>query len=104
MSTNKRLALIVWFGLPALFRQSSFAQQGSPLYTAPLGVQAYTFRKSFPHDIRSTLDTIRMMGFSEMEGGGNGMDPSDFRKLCDARGIRIPSVGAGYDQLIKSPD
>jgi sugar phosphate isomerase/epimerase len=96
--------LFLSFGLQVLNGSLSFAQQGQPLYTAPLGVQAYTFRKSFPGDVAGTLDTIRMMGFSEMEGGGNGMNPSDFRKLCDARGISIPSVGAGYEQLIKSPD
>ena len=32
------------------------------------------------------------------------MSPSDFRKLCDDRGISIPSTGAGYDELVKSPD
>ena len=32
------------------------------------------------------------------------MSPEDFRKLCDERGIKIPSTGAGYEQLVKSPD
>jgi sugar phosphate isomerase/epimerase len=104
MSTNKHLTFILSLGLLVFSQRSSFAQQGSPLYTAPLGVQAYTFRKSFPINVTRTLDTIRTMGFSEMEGGSNGMNPTDFRKLCDARGISIPSVGAGYEQLMKSPD
>jgi sugar phosphate isomerase/epimerase len=51
-----------------------------------------------------TLDTIKMMGFTEIEGGGNGMSPVDFRKLCDDRGIGIPYTGTGYDELIKYPD
>jgi sugar phosphate isomerase/epimerase len=80
------------------------AQSGKPLYTAPLGVQAYTFRKSFPISVLRTLDTIKMMGFTEIEGGGNRMPPAEFRKLCDERGISIPSTGAGYDELIKSTD
>jgi sugar phosphate isomerase/epimerase len=80
------------------------AQNNNPLYTAPLGVQAYTFRKSFPISVPNTLDTIKMMGFTEMEGGGNRMPPEDFRKLCDDRGISLPSMGAGYDELVKSPD
>ncbi|MEO6721926.1 MAG: sugar phosphate isomerase/epimerase [Ferruginibacter sp.] len=75
-----------------------------PLYTAPLGVQAYTFRKSFPIDIAKTLDTIKMMGFTEIEGSGGRISPQEFKKLCDARGISIPSTGAGYEQLVKSPD
>ena len=81
-----------------------FAQNNQPLYTAPLGVQAYTFRKSFPISIPKTLDTIKMLGFTEMEGGGNNIPPADFKKLCDERGISIPSTGVGYDELVKSPD
>jgi sugar phosphate isomerase/epimerase len=81
-----------------------FAQNGQPLYTAPLGVQAYTFRKSFPISISKTLDTIKMFGFTEMEGGGDKIQPEDFKKLCDERGISIPSTGVGYDELVKSPD
>lgn len=74
------------------------------LYTAPLGVQAYTFRKSFPVNVAATLDTIHRMGFTEMEGGGGRMPPEEFRKLCDARDIRIPSIGVSYEFLNKYPD
>jgi sugar phosphate isomerase/epimerase len=87
-----------------LLNNTTVSAQNNALYTAPLGVQAYTFRKSFPISVPNTLDTIKMMGFTEMEGGGNRMPPGDFRKLCDDRGISIPSTGAGYDELIKSPD
>ncbi|MEO8860226.1 MAG: sugar phosphate isomerase/epimerase [Ginsengibacter sp.] len=81
-----------------------FAQSSKPLYTAPLGVEAYTFRKSFPINIAKTLDTIQMMGFTEMEGGGEGMDPAAFKKLCNDRGINITSYGTDFGNLIKSPD
>jgi sugar phosphate isomerase/epimerase len=73
-----------------------------PLYTAPLGVQTYTFRKSLPNSVPATLDTIKMMGFTEIEGGGGKMAPEEFKKLCDERGISIPSTGVGYDQLVRS--
>jgi hypothetical protein len=61
------------------------AQSRKPLYTVPLGIQAYTFRKSFPINVAKTLDTIKLMGFVEIEGGINGIHPADFRKLCDER-------------------
>jgi sugar phosphate isomerase/epimerase len=83
---------------------SVVAQTGKPLYTAPLGVQAYSFRKSFPVSVEKTLDTIKMMGFTELEGGGGRIPPEEFRKLCEARGISIPSTGAGFEQLQRSPD
>jgi sugar phosphate isomerase/epimerase len=82
----------------------AWAQENKPLYTAPLGIQAYTFRKSFPLNVSATLDTIRMLGFTEMEGGGNQMPAAEFKKLCFERGISIPSTGAGYEELIRVPD
>jgi sugar phosphate isomerase/epimerase len=74
-----------------------------PLYDAAFGVQTYTFRKSFPIDVAGTLDTIKMMGFTEIEGGGGRMTPEEFKKLCDDRGLSIPSTGTGYEQLVKDP-
>lgn len=100
---NKFIALVLLIAiLPC--NENVFAQKNKPLYTAPFGVQAYTFRKSFPIDVAKTLDTIKMMGFTEMESGSHGMPPAVFKKLCDERGISIPSSEAGYDQLIKSSD
>ena len=100
---NKPLTLVLLFALLA-FKETVFAQKNKPLYTAPFGVQAYTFRKSFPIDIAKTLDTIKMMGFTEMESGSHGMPPEAFKKLCEERHITIPSSEANFDQLIKSPD
>ena len=80
------------------------AQTGKPLYRAAWGVQAYTFRNSFPKDIMWTLDTIKAMGFTEIEGGNpKGMTPQEFKKACDARGISIPGTGGSYEELVKNP-
>jgi sugar phosphate isomerase/epimerase len=74
------------------------------LYTAPFGVQTYTFRRSIGREPAKVLDTIKLMGFTEIEGGGGRMHPADFKKLCDERGISIPSTGAGYDDLVNKID
>lgn len=74
-----------------------------PLYTAPFGVQAYTFRRSFPNGVAATLDSIKMMGFTELEGSSGKLPPEEFRKLCEERGIRIPSTGASYEDIVKDP-
>ena len=79
-------------------------EAGKPLYTASLGIQTYTFRRSLPSDPAKVLDTIKMMGFTEIEGFGVNMPPDSFKKLCDERGITIPSTGASYEELAKSPD
>ncbi|HVG16625.1 MAG TPA: sugar phosphate isomerase/epimerase [Chitinophagaceae bacterium] len=91
-------SLVFMMALSTIGAQA-LAQNNKPLYTAPFGVQAYTFRKSFPIDVAKTLDTIKMMGFTEIEGSGGRLSPQEFKKLCDERGISIPSTGANYDQL-----
>ncbi len=93
---------IIVAGVAILFSETVVAQK--PLYTAPLGIQAYTFRRSFPVDAAKTLDTIKMMGFTEIEGGGGNISPQEFKKLCNARGISIPSTGASYEELVQHPD
>src|ERR1700685_4589923 len=70
---------------------SGVGQSNATLYSAPLGVEAFTFRKSFPIDPKKTLDSIALMGFPEIESGNQGMSPGDFKKLCNARGINIVS-------------
>ncbi len=80
------------------------AQDNSiPLFTAEIGIAPYTFRRSFPLGVAETLDTIQMMGFTEIEGGGFGMDAKEYKKLCDERGLKIPSMGSGYEGLVNDP-
>jgi len=88
----------------AILCSSTIGFSQKPLFTAPLGVQTYTFRKSFAIDPVKTLDTIKMMGFTEIEGGGGRIGPEAFKKLCDERGLSIPSTGASYEQLVRAPD
>jgi sugar phosphate isomerase/epimerase len=97
----KRKFLPILF--PAILFCSETVLAQKPLYTFPFGVQTYTFRRSIGNDPAKTLDTIKSMGFTEIEGGGR-IAPEDFKKLCDEKGITIPSTGADYGQLVKSPD
>ena len=102
MKKYTALALLVSMLLVDL--GSANAQKNKkPLYTFPFGVQAYTFRKSFPNGVAATLDSIKNMGFTELEGGGGRMPPEEFRKLCNERGINIISGGASYEKLVADP-
>lgn len=78
-------------------------KKDQPLHQVPLGIAAYTFRNHFPKDVEGTLDMIQNLGFKEYEGGTAGMDPAQFRKLCEERGISIPSTGTGFEELEKDP-
>lgn len=100
---KKHIIIILLTALAVLELSTAFAQKKKPLFTAPLGVQAYTFRHSFPKDVAATLDTIQMLGFTELEGGGGRVPPEEFKKMCEERGITIPSTGTGYDELVKDP-
>jgi sugar phosphate isomerase/epimerase len=81
----------------------TYAQK--PLYTKPIGLQAYTFRGSWPNGIEATLDTIKSLGVTEMEGGPiKGMETAELRRQLDKRGIKMVSIGADYNELAKSAD
>jgi sugar phosphate isomerase/epimerase len=82
----------------------ALSQNNKPLYKAAFGIAPYTFRKSFANSVPATLDTIKMMGFTEIEGGGGRMPPEEFKKLCNERGLSIPGTGAGYEQLVSKTD
>lgn len=84
-------------------QETSAQKKGDPLLQAPLGIAAYSFREHFPKDVVATLDVIQKMGFTEYEGGSAGMDPAEFKKLANDRGINIPSTGTGFEQLEKDP-
>ena len=76
---------------------------GEPLFVAPIGVQTYSFRNYFPKDVVGTLDRIQEMGITEIEGDAGRIDPADYRKMCEERGISIPSTGAGFNELAEDP-
>ncbi len=82
---------------------SKLTKEGSPIFTAPVGVQAYSFRNYFPKDIPGTLDRIQAMGIKEIEGDSGKMPPEMYKKMCDERGISIPSTGAQFKELAEDP-
>lgn len=83
----------------------AFAQTKKPLFTAPIGVQAYTYRNSFPLNIAATLDTIKSLGITEMEGPNpKNISPEIFKKMLEERGIKMTSIGLDYGAVTKDPE
>lgn len=81
------------------------AQSKKQLFTAPIGVQAYTYRNSFPINTAATLDTIKSLGITEMEGPNpKNVAPEEFKKMLEERGISMPSMGADYGAITKDPE
>lgn len=95
--------LLLFFFLSFFLFEIQAQKKSKALYTAPFGVQAYTYRRTLPMNVERTLDSIAMLGFTEIEGGGGRIAPEDFKKLCNDRGISITSTGTGYENLVKDP-
>jgi sugar phosphate isomerase/epimerase len=102
---NKRIFILALAIISLTDFPEAVAQKAKePLFTAAIGIAPYSFRRSFPNGVAATLDTIKQMGFTEIEGGGGrDMSPEEYKKLCDERGLTIPSIGTGYEQLVKDP-
>jgi sugar phosphate isomerase/epimerase len=101
---KKTTFLLLFFATFGLEVASVWAQQSKPLYSFPVGLQAYTYRNSFPKSIENTLDTIQMLGITELEGGNpKGMTAEVFKGLCEARGIKIVGTSGDYEDLLKDP-
>lgn len=78
-----------------------------PLFTSELGVQAYTFRNQFKDTTLTTeaiLDSIVGLGFTEFEATApRGIEPAEYKDMCETRGLKIVSTSGGYDQLRDNP-
>jgi sugar phosphate isomerase/epimerase len=94
------LAILMGLGLT-----DALAQKVKPLFPQVPGMQTYTFRNSMKIDVAATLDTIKSLGITVLESSTNpnGLTSEAFRKLLDERGMTSPSVGAGYEELVKDP-
>jgi sugar phosphate isomerase/epimerase len=99
---KKQVIYFIWLTIILLINEFSSAQK--PLFTSPIGIQTYTFRRSINRDPAKVLDTIKMWGITEIEGFSQNIDPKIFKKMCDERGISIPSTGADYGKLMRAPD
>ena len=71
-----------------------------PTQSQEIGVQLYSFRNQIPKDVKGTLEKIRAMGITELEGGDSyGMPLPEFKSMIDQLGFRMVSIGADFDKL-----
>ncbi|MGZ3946208.1 MAG: sugar phosphate isomerase/epimerase family protein [Mucilaginibacter sp.] len=90
--------------LSTLTAGKTFSQSKKPLFTAPIGIEAYTYRNSFPVNVAATLDTIKSLGITEMEGPNpKNVSAEEFKKMLKERGIKMTSIGLDYGAITKDP-
>ncbi|HUR11111.1 MAG TPA: sugar phosphate isomerase/epimerase [Flavitalea sp.] len=74
-------------------------QSSAALFTAPIGVQAYTYRNSWANPL-AVFDTIKNLGITEYEGGTvKGYTAVETRRLLEEQGIHIRSTGTSFETL-----
>ncbi len=97
----KRFLLPLCLGFLGVLSSKTVTAQsaGKPLFTNPIGIQAYTYRHSWDNPI-AVLDTIKALGITEYEGGSvKGYSDEEWRRLLEARGIRVRSIGTSFEAL-----
>ena len=63
-----------------------------------------SMRKMFSQGIPATLDRIKELGITEIEGGiPRGMDRHEYKKHLDERGLKIVAMGGSFERL-QTPD
>jgi sugar phosphate isomerase/epimerase len=86
----------------AVLVASARAGELSGDFKGPLGLQLYTLRESFKTNVPATLDKVKAMGFTEIEGGGDyGLGIEKFNALLRERGLKMVSAGFGYEAMKK---
>jgi sugar phosphate isomerase/epimerase len=66
--------------------------RASPL-GGPVGIQLYAVREELQADPTHTLQSVRQIGFGEVETAGfAGLSAQRFRELLDAAGLKCPSA------------
>lgn len=99
----KHLTFLLALSLFLACSTTKTANTGDPIFTAPLGVQTYSFRNYFPKNLIETLDKVQNMGFQEVEVYSSNIPAAALKKLCDARGLRIPSTMVAFEKLEENP-
>lgn len=74
------------------------AQKSKVLFSKIPGMVSYTYRQSFAKDVAATLDTLKMLGITDIEFSNLfGRKATDIRALLDERGQKCSSFGVSYN-------
>ena len=100
MKLNLRLQIVIVLLLSLmspLLTQAASAGIG-PSFKGPIGLQLYSLRDQFAKDVPGTLDTVKKLGFTDVELAGTyGLTPEQVRAQLDAHGLRAVSGHFPYD-------
>lgn len=74
------------------------------LQAQEIGLQLYSLRNQFKTDVPGTLAKVKSFGIREIEGGGTyGLSMAEYKKLLAQNGLKMVSIGAGFEKLADDP-
>ncbi len=74
------------------------------IHAQEIGLQLYSLREQFKTDVPGTLAKIKSWNIKEIEGGGAyGLPVDEYKKLLKQNNLKMVSIGADFDQLVKNP-
>jgi sugar phosphate isomerase/epimerase len=70
-------------------------------YAQELGVQIYSFRNQLTKDLPGTLQKIKEMGLTNLEGEFSyyGLSIAEFKQLLDKKKMKMVTIAATYEKL-----
>ncbi len=87
-----------------LFAAEHLAGTG-PSFRGPIGLQLYSLRANFTRNVPATLETVKKMGFKEVELAGTyNLSPGKFRELLDQNGLKPVSGHFPYERYKNDPE
>jgi sugar phosphate isomerase/epimerase len=92
------LAALTLTALPACAAGKASVGLG-PKFKGPLGLQLYSLRDQFKHDVPGTLDKVKHFGFRHAELAGTyGLSAPEFMKMLEARGLKTVAAHFPYER------
>ncbi|MFA5328745.1 MAG: TIM barrel protein [Prolixibacteraceae bacterium] len=85
----------------AIFAAGTMVSCTAPKPQKEVGLQLYSVRDSMKSDPKGTVEKVGAMGYKLVEAAGYsdgkfyGMEPADFKALCDANGLNFFSSHCG---------
>jgi len=99
LKTNVRKSLT--FIALAVFVSGGMVSCTAPKPVKEVGLQLYSIRDQMNADAKGTIEKVGAMGYKLVETAGYGdgkiygMEPADFKALCDANGLNLYAAHCG---------
>jgi len=99
LKTNVRKSLT--FIALAVFVSGGMVSCTAPKPVKEVGLQLYSIRDQMSADAKGTIEKVGAMGYKLVETAGYGdgkiygMEPADFKALCDANGLNLYAAHCG---------